>query len=278
MESGFFYVFRVKPPLSLSDTIKVTNIREQSMNPKSQNTQSDSDIIDLIDSMPQPLQQFCHSGQSVNNLAHLAKNMIQVISGSAEIISIGLERKDYDRLKRSWNIFEPGLRRLNKFILDLIKYTKHYPVQKTSCDLNQLVHNAIESCRITMNQYDVRIDFKPAENSRAISLDSNLIEEAIANLITHALDNLPEHTGHISIATKFLKDHNQIQLLVFDDGPALSPETIRALEQPQERTRDMCGTGFEVPLAKVYFEQHDGYMELNSNDNGNSVCVYLPIQ
>ena len=101
----------------------------------------------------------------------------------------------------------------------------------------------------------------------------------VANLITHALDNLPEHAGTISLTTKYLKDHKQIQLSVCDDGPALTNETIRSLAEPQERTRDMCGTGFDIPLAKLFIEQHNGYMDLESTPpQGNCVHVYLPAQ
>ncbi|MEN8128575.1 MAG: ATP-binding protein, partial [Planctomycetota bacterium] len=105
------------------------------------------------------------------------------------------------------------------------------------------------------------------------------IEEMIANLLTHALDNLPEHAGTISITTTYLKEHHQIQLSVRDDGPGLPDEIIRSLAEPRERTRNMCGTGFDIPLAKLYIEQHAGYMEFESSQpNGNCVHVYLPVQ
>jgi signal transduction histidine kinase len=112
-----------------------------------------------------------------------------------------------------------------------------------------------------------------------MSLDADKIEEMVANLLTHAIDNLPEDAGAISITTCNLKDHQQIQLTVQDNGPALTNEAIRSLSEPQERTRNMCGTGFDIPLAKVYIEQHNGYMDLESTPpKGNCVNVYLPIQ
>jgi nitrogen-specific signal transduction histidine kinase len=40
----------------------------------------------------------------------------------------------------------------------------------------------------------------------------------------------------------------------------------------------MCGTGFDIPLAKLCIEQHDGYMEFESTPGvGNCVHVYLPV-
>lgn len=232
-----------------------------------------------IESLPEHLQQLFLSGKSVSNLSHLVKNIIQMVSGSAEIIELGLKQKQYDRIERSWSIFEPNFIRLKKFILDLIKYTKHYPLQKTVCDFNRLVTNAIQSSDYILKNKDVEIQLKEDKAIKPMSLDVNKVEEMVANLITHALDNLPEHAGTISITTKYLADHNQIQLSVCDDGPALTNEVIRSLAEPQERTRDMCGTGFDIPLAKLNIEQHNGYMDLEgSGTQGNCVHVYLPIQ
>lgn len=232
-----------------------------------------------IEALPEDLQQLYLSGKSVLNLSHLAKNIIQVVSGSSEIIELGLERKQYDCVQRSWDIFEPNFIRLKKFVLDLIKYTKHYPVQKAPCDFNQLVKNAVQSCESIFKNKAVKIRVTEDNTIKPMPLDADKIEEMVANLITHALDNLPEHAGAISITTQYLRDHRQIQLSVRDDGPALTNQTIRSLAEPQERTRDMCGTGFDIPLAKLYIEQHNGYMDLESTPGqGNCVNVYLPIQ
>lgn len=232
-----------------------------------------------IEALPEDVQQLYLSGKSVLNLSHLAKNIIQVVSGSTEIIELGLERKQYDCVQRSWDIFEPNFIRLKKFVLDLVKYTKHYLVQKAPCDFNQLVKNAVQSRKYLFKNKAVKIEIKQDKTIKPMSLDAEKIEEMVANLITHAMDNLPEHAGTISITTCCLKDHHQIQLSVCDNGPALTNKVIRSLAEPQERTQNMCGTGFDIPLAKLYIEQHNGYMDLESTPGqGNGVNVYLPIQ
>jgi len=232
-----------------------------------------------IEILPEDMQQLYLSGKSVLNLSHLVKNIIQAVSGSVEIIELGLERKQYDRLQRSWDLFEPNFIRLKKFIIDLIKYTKHYPLQKTPCDLNQIVKTAIQSKESLFKNKTVKVRVTEDKTIKPMSLDADKIEEMVVNLITHAMDNLSEDAGTISITTTYLRDHQQIQLSVCDDGPALTNEAIRSLAEPQERTRNMYGTGFDIPLAKLYIEQHNGYMDLESiPEKGNCVNVYLPIQ
>jgi len=247
------------------------------MDPSSHKTRQQQDIEHAIESLPESLRRMCLSGQSVENLAHLVKNTIQMTAGAVEIIELGLQRKQFDRVERSWDIFETNFIRMKKFILDLIKYTKQYPLNKIGCDLNRCVDEAIRSCEYALKNSTVKIKLQKDKTIPAMSLDADRVEEMIANLITHALDNLPDHTGTISITTKYLKDHRQIQLSIGDDGEPLTNETIQSLSEPIERTRNMLGTGFDIPLAKLCIEQHDGYMEFDSTaPKGNRVHAYLP--
>lgn len=238
----------------------------------------EQDIEYPLEALPEEQRRHCYSGKSVEELAHLAKNIIQMVSGSVEIMELGLEKKQYDRVRRSWDIFKPNFARLKDFVLDLIKYTKQYPVQKSECNLNQLVEKAIRSCECQLRRRQTGVQLIPDASIPAVSLDSDRIEEMVANLVIHSLDNLPEPGGCIHISTNYLTDQRQIRISVCDQGPILSHDEIVSLIHPMERTRNMCGTGFDIPLAKIYVEQHDGYMEFESTpDKGNCVYVYLPI-
>ena len=249
------------------------------MDPSSHKTRQQQDIEHAIESLPESLRRSCLSGRSVENLAHMVKNILQITAGSVEIIELGLQRKQFDRVERSWDIFEVNFIRMKKFILDLIKYTKQYPLNKTECNLNRCADSAIRSCAYALKNNTVKIQLQKDKAVPSTSLDADRVEEMIANLITHALDNLPEHAGTISITTKYLKDHRQVQLSVCDDGEPLTNETIQSLSEPVERTRSMVGTGFDIPLARLCIEQHDGYMEFESTEpKGNRVHAYLPVQ
>lgn len=229
--------------------------------------------------LPEDLQSFVASGKSVTNLAHLAKNILQMVSGSVEIMELGLERKQYDRVLRSWGIFEPNFTRLKKFVMDLIKYTKHYPIQKIDCNFNRILVKGIKSCEYFLKNKHVKIELHEDKSIPAIQLDSTKIEEMVINLITCAFDNLKDQMGKITIQSHYISENHQIQLVISDDGPALTNEIIQQIFEPFERTRNMIGSGFDIPLAKLYVEQHDGYMEIGNNvGTGNNVSVYLPIQ
>jgi signal transduction histidine kinase len=250
------------------------------MEPKASKEQLGQDELErIIECLPEDIHSLYASGKSILDLSHLVKNILQMVSGSAEIIQLGLERKQYDRLAKSWTIFEPNFIRLKKFLLDLIKFTKQYPLRTESCEINKCIQNAIMGCNYILKDYAVNVQWESTEGIPAAFLDAERIEEIVSNLITHALDNLPEHQGTITIQTVYLAESKEIELTISDNGPALPLETVRLLRQPYERTRNMCGTGFDIPLTALYAQQHGGYLEIDRTPPvGNAVHVYLPVR
>lgn len=233
----------------------------------------------LLAQLPDRLQAFCKSGQSVAQLAHLVKNIIQMVSGSVEIMELGLQRKQYDRINRSWDIFESNFFRLKKFVLDLIKYTKHYPLQKSKCDLNQIVQKGIRACEDLLKNKHIKIKFSQDKHLPTIQADADRLEEIVVNLILHSLDNLGGQPGLITVHTHNESKQGFVQADISDDGPALPEDIQQQLTVPFERTRNMSGTGFEIPLSIAYCRQHNGSLQISSDENtGNCVSVCLPIE
>lgn len=249
------------------------------MEPNASQQNKQEELERLIETLPEELQSLCASGKAVLDMAHLIKNILQMVSGSAEIMQLSLERREYDRVMKSWKIFEPNLVRLKKFVLDLIKFTKQYPLHAVSCDINEIVAKTVGTCKGLFEENRIALQFRPGTGMPAGLLDIDQLGEMTVNLITHAADNLAEHGGIITVQTAFLDACKEVELLVKDDAPALSLDVIKLLRFPVERARNMHGTGFEIPLTGLYAQQHGGYMEIDSTPpKGNTVYVYLPLR
>ena len=82
-------------------------------------------------------------------------------------------------------------------MLDLIKFTKQYPLQLSDCNFNQTITKGIKSCEYVLKNKNIKIQFKPDKNIPVAQLDAARMEEICANLITHSLDNLPDHMGSV---------------------------------------------------------------------------------
>ena len=220
-----------------------------------------------------------NSGRAVADLAHLAKNIIQVLSGCGEIIDLALKTQQFDRVEKAWELYRPNFWRLKKFQLDLIKYTKSYPFMPQPCDINGLVAAAVKQVEPFFEKRNVRYSSCLAADLPHITADGEKLRDAIVNLLVTAVDNLQDTPGQISVTTLLAESDNMISITVCDSGPYLDAEACKTLLSPSERCRNMLGTGLEIPLAKQVIENHDGQLRLNSTPTEtNAFEIILPLK
>jgi len=218
------------------------------------------------------------AGRAVADLAHLAKNIIQVLSGCSEIIDLALKTGQLDRVQKAWQLHQPSFWRLKKFQLDLIKYTKHYPLSLQLCELNTLIAAAAKLLEPFFVKRNVQFSSHLADNLPLLTADGEKLRDAVVNLLITAVDNLQDQPGQLSIATFFMKSDNAVRIIVCDSGPLLDAAEYDALLTPHERCRNMLGTGLEIPLAKHVIEDHRGRLNLNTDPTKtNTLEVLLPL-
>jgi light-regulated signal transduction histidine kinase (bacteriophytochrome) len=204
------------------------------------------------------------AGRAVADLAHLAKNIIQVLSGCSEIIDLSLKAGKPERVEKAWELFGPSFWRLKKFQLDLIKYTKSYPLTPGPCDVNKIILSVSKSLEPFFVKRGVNFSSRLAEGLPVLTADGEKLKDAVTNLVVTAVDNLGDCAGQVSIETKLTDSGDEICIVVCDSGPVLDTALCEALFTPYERCRNMLGSGLEIPLAKYIAEDHGGSLTINA--------------
>ncbi len=64
------------------------------------------------------------AGNISRNMSHSVKNTLQIIGGAAETVDLALKTNQIDRVKRGWGILKSNLDKIQKFILDMLDYSK----------------------------------------------------------------------------------------------------------------------------------------------------------
>ena len=218
------------------------------------------------------------AGRAVADLAHLAKNILQVLSGCAEIIDLALASNQPDRVRQAWQLYQPNFWRIKKLQLDLINYTKAYPLALRPCDIPAVIASAAKQLAPFFTKR--RVHFSPVltANLPAITADGEKLRDAILNLLVAAVDNLQDEPGQISINTELTENCDALRITVSDSGPLLTPALCDVLRTPHERCRNMLGTGLEIPLAIQIAESHHGHLHINPKpSNINTLEIILPL-
>jgi hypothetical protein len=246
------------------NTITTHNIINQAI-------QKPSDEIDPV--------RLAEAGRAVADLAHLAKNIIQVLSGCAEIIDLAIASNQPDRLRQAWQLYQPNFWRIKKLQLDLIKYTKAYPLNLQPCDIAAVIASAAKQLDPFFTKRRVQFSSAQPANLPSILADGEKLRDAVVNLLVAAVDNLQDEPGQISINTALTENGDALCITVTDSGSRLTPDLCAALQTPHERCRSMLGTGLEIPLAIQIAQSHHGRLAINPEPSSttNSLQLTLPL-
>jgi signal transduction histidine kinase len=217
------------------------------------------------------------AGQISLKISHSIKNILQLVSGSAEVIDFGLRTNEIHRVKRSWGIMKPNLDRIKKFMLDMLDFSRERHLELGPCKFNAVVQSAIESLSSQLKQKKTKLHIRVDPQMPTIELDGERIHEMATNLILNAVDIVDDETGVVSVETKYVAEEEVVHLCVTDNGPGISEEAKEKIFQPFQSTKNKLGTGLGLAIAKKIIEQHKSKIEIDSEmGKGSTFRVILP--
>ena len=217
------------------------------------------------------------SGQATLKMSHSVKNILQMVSGAAEVMDFGLRTNEIHRVKRSWDILKPNLERLRKFTMDMLDYSKERKLELGPCDFNRVIQGAIESLKSQLKQKKSKLNIRIDQQIPTVELDSERLHEMALNLILNAIDIVDESTGIVSVSTKYHTEEELIEFIVMDNGPGMTEEMKGKIFEPFESDKNKFGTGLGMPIAKQVIDQHNGRIEIETElGKGTSFRVFLP--
>ncbi len=219
------------------------------------------------------------AGRAALNLSHSVKNILQMISGAAEVVDFGLRSNQIHRVKRSWDILKPNLERMRKYTLEMLDYSKERKLNPGPADFNRVIQGAIESLKSQLKAKNSRINIRVDRKIPEVFLDAERIHEMALNLVLNAIDIVDNNSGLVSIETKYHSNQELVSLAVTDNGHGISDEMKEKIFTPFESEKKGFGTGLGMPIAKQIIDQHNGTIEIDSKvGQGTTFTVYLPVR
>ena len=107
----------------------------------------------------------------------------------------------------------------------------------------------------------------------AVPLDYDGAHQLVLNLISNAIDAVPEKTGIINVRTRFDAAGQAAVLAVADNGPGVPPEERHRIFEPFHSTKGHGGTGLGLAVAKKVVQEVGGRIDLNSPAEGGAEFI-----
>ena len=146
--------------------------------------------------------------------------------------------------------------------------------QRKPTQINEVVRSVLRVFQAQLkekNQISARTELE--SELPEISADPELLHRALSNLITNAIDALPQG-GEIIVQTKSFG--NRVQFSVSDTGSGLTQEECARLFTPYYTTKQH-GTGLGLAIVQSVVSDHGGKISVESTkEKGTTFRIELP--
>ncbi|MBC7195220.1 MAG: hypothetical protein H5U37_06150, partial [Caldisericia bacterium] len=210
-------------------------------------------------------------GIFTTGVAHEIRNPLTAIKGFAQILEKRFEN-DGDELKYTRTILNE-VKRLEEIVKDLLTYGRPSPPNKVQANISNIIKDSISLLSDKINEKNIfvetDINYDPKFN-----FDPKQMEQVFLNLLLNAIES-SDYNGRIIVRTKKYEDGILIE--VKDFGFGIKEEDKEKIFTPFFTTKEK-GTGLGLPISQKLVEMHDGRIWFQSDQNGTSFFVYLPIE
>ena len=209
-------------------------------------------------------------GALVPVLAHNIRNPIAAIRATAQVISDpALSAETKEDIAGIISTAD----RLERWTHSLLSYLHPMKPRFSAVDLNKLLDNVLDLCRLRIDKKQLTVDRQGDTSARCVSLDVELMEQALQGLIVNAIEASPPQ-GKLTLRMACRADRVNIHILDEGSGMPFTPVTNGLAPGP---TTKRYGTGLGIPFALRVIDEHGGTVQFVSREpHGTQVIVSIP--
>jgi CheY-like chemotaxis protein/two-component sensor histidine kinase len=211
-------------------------------------------------------------GEMAACVAHELRNPLSSIQGLSELMASG----DYETgdIGKYADIMLRESQRIDRTIQEILSFSSANKPERSALDINVLLEEVTESLRPSAEEAGVTIDWRPAATLPLLSADRHQLRKVFANIVLNAIQALGDG-GNVRVET--MGSPEEVAVSIKDDGPGISRKIKRKIFNPFFTTKD-SGTGLGLAIARKISEDHDGSVELKTEEGkGTEFTVYLPV-
>ena len=145
-------------------------------------------------------------------------------------------------------------------------------------DINKAVDNATLLIGYKIKKHTSRFNIKLSDGLPPVTADQQKLEQVFVNLISNALEALPDKNKAVFVETLHDPKKRQVAVEIRDEGVGISPKNVARIMDPFFTTkRATGGTGLGLSIVQRIVNLHDGSIEIESQEGaGSTFRVVLP--
>ena len=230
-------------------------------------------------------------GLLAGGVAHDLNNVLSGIVGYPELILMDLP--DDSKFRKPIETMQESGHRAAAIVQDLLTMARGVATTKEPLDINALIHNYLNSAEFEkLKQFHPSVTVKTNLDPHLLSTKGSHvhIRKVIMNLVSNASEAI-EGGGNVIISTmnryvgRPIGKYKEVNigeyaiLSVSDDGSGVSSDDLERIFDPfyTKKVMGKSGTGLGLSVVWNVVQDHEGYIDVITDEKGTTFELYLPI-
>lgn len=221
-------------------------------------------------------------GQTIANLSHHVKNILQGVSGGNYLVENGLEKEDLALVKRGWYIVQRNQERISNMVMDMLSFSKEREPSLLTQDIRNLIDDVVQLVEGRAAERECSIEWNRPSEPIQVDYDEEGLHRAVLNVVSNAIDATCIEPDDESDATAEDARRVKIELeeqgpnfciMVTDNGCGISKNDADKIFSPFESSKGSRGTGLGLPVSRKVLREHGGDITFNSQANEGTTFI-----
>jgi len=227
-------------------------------------------------------------GEMAASIAHELNNYLAIASNNAELLSMNVEKKSYDKAKFNASSIVDNVFKIKRFVDSMMDFSKP-ETEYVSYNMKHLIEDLLFSLRVQPRFKSINFSLDIAHDIPNIEMDVGQIQQVLMNLLNNGADATEEralaeqragntYKRELTIKANYIKASEKITLEISDNGIGMSEETMKKLFSLHFTTKKN-GHGLGLVNCQKIIEQHQGKIVPESKPGeGTTFAISLPRQ
>jgi signal transduction histidine kinase len=219
-------------------------------------------------------------GELAAGTAHEIRNPLTSIRSTIQYLENKIDDPD-DKSLAGGMISEVD--RINDIIQDLLSFARPEELKIEETDFCELINQIIRLVENAAREQGIAIEMNYLSENRLIRVDTNLIKQALINILMNAIQAIEVPEGRIDIEVRniatggpFDGKKGDFLLEIRDNGPGIPESLINRIFDPFYTTKKE-GTGLGLSITYSIINKHGGEIGiLSDKGKGTLVKIKLP--
>ena len=217
-------------------------------------------------------------GQTVAQLAHGTKNILNGLRGGMYIMKAGMKAGSHSRITRGWSMLERNIERITVMVKGFLNFAKGHTPDVRSTDPNAIAREVFELYRDSAAQKGIELLWEPSPGIAPANLDQEDLHTCLSNLVSNAIDacQMSDSEG-CTVTLKVEHREGRLVFAVNDTGCGMDYEVKNKVFTTFFTTKGTGGTGLGLLVTRKIVQEHGGTITIESEPGrGSSFRIELP--